>query len=269
MKNFFLVIFCLSTISVWAQKHEYSKYPSVHMQRGMELYDEKKYNAAIAQFQLFLEQSPDSEITQSEAQYYLALSKLFANNSDGETTVLNFLEKNPGSHKTHMANLALGDHYYEQRKYSTARRYFELVDENAIPNDNKDQFYYRKGYSQVVTEKYSKAYVTLKPLTKKETEHKVLATYYFGYCAYREGHYDEAYRSFKSIEQTGPQDVKFYIAQIQYARGEYTKCLGTLERVKSTKDDEIKLLQGKCYYRLDTFPKHQTILVRLALYQRI
>ena len=255
MKNIFLIIFSLTSICAWAQKHEYNKYPNVHMQRGMELYDEKKYNAAISQFQLYLEQSPDSEITKSEAQYYLALSKLFANNSDGETAVLNFLEKNPGSHKTHMANLALGDHYYEQKRYSTARRYYESVDELAIPNDDKLQYYYRMGYSQVVTKKYDRAYKTLKPLTRQESEYKILATYYFGYCAYRQGHYREAYRSFKSIEDVGPEDVKFYIAQIQYAQGDYTKCLATLERLKKRKDDEVTILKGKCYYRLDNFSK--------------
>ena len=128
MKYLFLIIFSISSICAKAQKHDYSQYPSVNMQSGMELYDEKKFNAAIAQFQLYLEQSPDSEITKSEAQYYLALSKLLANNSDGEPSVLSFLEKNPGSHKTHMANLALGNHYYEQKRYSTARRYYKSVD---------------------------------------------------------------------------------------------------------------------------------------------
>ncbi|MDG1099211.1 MAG: hypothetical protein P8O20_07495, partial [Bacteroidia bacterium] len=241
MKYLFLIIFSISSICAKAQKHDYSQYPNVNMQRGMELYDEKKFNAAIAQFQLYLEQSPDSEITKSEAQYYLALSKLLAKNSDGEPSVLYFLDKNPGSHKTHMANLALGNHYYTQKKYSTARRYYKSVDKLAISKDDRTQYYYRFGYSQVVTKKYDRAYETLKPLIKISSEYKILATYYFGYCAYQKGNFEEAYRSFKSIEDNGPKDVKEYIAQIQYAQGEYTRCLATLERLSHRKNDALNL----------------------------
>jgi TolA-binding protein len=262
MKYLFLIIFSISSICAKAQKHDYSQYPSVNMQRGMELYDEKKFNAAIAQFQLYLEQSPDSEITKSEAQYYLALSKLLANNSDGEPSVLSFLEKNPGSHKTHMANLALGNHYYEQKRYSTARRYYKSVDKLAIPKDDRTQYYYRLGYSQVVTKKYDRAYETLKPLTKLSSEYKILATYYFGYCAYQKGSFKEALRSFKSIEDNGPKDVKVYIAQIQYAQGEYTRCLATLERLSHRKNDALTLLKGKCYYRLDNLSKASEYFVK-------
>ena len=255
MKYIFLAIFTISSGLAWAQQHSYDQYPDKYMKRGVELYDEKKYNAAITQFQLFLEKGDNSEIARSEAEYYLAVSKLFANNSDGETAVLNFLEKNPGSHKTHMANMALGDFYYGKRKYSTARRYYEAVDKLAVPKEDMLQYSYRLGYSQVVTEKYDKAYETLKPLTTQESEYKVLATYYYGYCAYSLGKYDEAYRSFKSIEDNGPQDVKFYLAQIQYTRGKYTECLATLEKFKGTPSDELTKLKGKCYYRLDNLSK--------------
>lgn len=259
MKQFIAILFVVLSLKVYGQQNAVHQYPSVYYQRGLELFDEKKFNAAITQFNLFLEKS-DNEGQKSEAEYYLAICKLYAEHSDGEAAVKRFLEKNPGSHKTHMANLALGDYYYLKHKYSSALTYYNQVDLSAISPTERDRFLFRKGYSQVERKKYKDAVETLRPLTERENEYKVLALYYYAYCTYYTGNYKEALRAFKAAEEEAPESVprmvRLYIAQIYYVQGDYEKAISYLDKSGGgLPNSQVNLVKGKCYYRMGKFDK--------------
>lgn len=250
----FIVLF-LTAFRLSAQQNPVNQYPSVHYQRGLELFDEKKYNAAVTQFQLFIEKT-DNIGYKSEAEYYLAVSKLYAEHSDGEAALVRFIETNPGSHKTHMANLALADYYYLKQKYSTALRYYKEVDAMALSKADHDRFFFRKGYSEVMRRKYKDAAETLRPLTETDNEYRVLATYYYAYCAYYNGDYREALRAFKLVEDDGPKMVRFYIPQIYYMNGDYDKALMYLDKFSTgVSAGLVNLIRGKIYYRTGDFAK--------------
>ena len=255
MRKLSLLFVLFSFLRVFGQSNAVYQYPSVYFQRGMELFDEKKYNAAITQFNLFLEKA-DNAGQISEAEFYQAVGKLYADHSDGEASVIRFLEKNPGSHKTHMANLALGDYYYLKRKYSAALTYYKQVEPQAINSGDRDRFLFRKGYSQVERKKYKDAAESLRPLTEKENDFKVLATYYYAYCAYYTGDYREALRAFKAVEEDGPKMVRLYVAQIYYMQGDYEKAISYLDKTTSgLPKSQLNLVKGKCYYRMGQFEK--------------
>ncbi|MEK0421371.1 MAG: hypothetical protein RLZZ161_1222 [Bacteroidota bacterium] len=235
------------------QETQVSTYPNIYYHRGVELFDEKKYNAAVTQLGLYL-QSDQVLTNRIEAEYYLSVSKMFAGHSDGEASVKRFLQNNPGSHKTHMANLAMGDYYYLKQKYSTALSYYKNVDHSAISKDIADRYYFRKGYCQVSTKKYKDAAETLAPLTKRENEYKTLALYYYAYCAYYNGQFADALAAFHSIEDDGPKAVKLYIAQIYYLQNQYEKALLSADKIKGgVPVGRVSFLKGKCYYRLGRY----------------
>lgn len=246
----------LLTLSAKAQQNQVYTYPNTYYSRGLELFDEKKYNAAILQFRLFMENSTNDAL-KTEADYYMSMSKLYAGHTDGEAAVQRFLESNPGSHKTHMANMALGDYWYIQQKYSKALSYYKEVDPIAISNQEKDRFYFRKGYSEVATKKYKDAIETLEPLTQKESEYKILAIYYHAYCNYYVGNYKQALTGFRSIESEpqAPKSIKLYIGTIYYHLGEYDKAIRTLDGASGLPADKVALIKAKCYYRLGQYEK--------------
>ncbi|MCC7298107.1 MAG: tetratricopeptide repeat protein [Bacteroidia bacterium] len=255
MKRLALLIFLSMGLRLYAQQNAVNQYPAIYYQRGLELFDEKKYNAAITQFQLFIEKSDNTGL-KSEAEYYQAIAKLYAEHGDGEAAVIRFLEKNPGSHKTHMANLALGDYYYLKRKYSTALKYYKLVDPSALTRADHNRFFFRKGYCEIQRRKYKDAQETLFPLTQKENEYKTLATYYYGYCALYNNDLKEALRAFKNVEDDGPKMVRFYIAQIYYMQGDYDKSLSYLDKFSAgVPNSLLNLIKGKNHYRKADFAK--------------
>lgn len=250
MKYRLLLVFALFAGVLSAQESQVNLRPSIFFDRGLELFDEKKYNAAVTQFNLFLENNP-SQGERSEAEYYLAMSKMYAEHSDGEASVLRFLADNPGSHKTHMANLALGDYYYLKQKYSTALSYYKAADVSALAMADVDRYLFRKGYSQVATRRYRDAAETLQPLTERENEYRTLAMYYYGYCAYFTGQYADALKAFKEIENEGPKYVRIYIAQIYYLQNQYDKAIAAADKITSgVPKNRVNFLKGKCYYRL-------------------
>ncbi len=253
MKLRLLLLTSVCAFRLAGQETQVNTYPNIYYQRGVELFDEKKYNAAVAQLGLYL-QSDQVLTNRIEAEYYRSVSKMFAGHTDGEASVKRFLQNNPGSHKTHMANLAMGDFYYLKQKYSTALTYYKNVDQSAISKDIADRFYFRKGYCQVSTRKYKDAAETLAPLTKRENEYKTLALYYFAYCAYYNGQYAEALSAFHSIEDEGPKAVKLYIAQIYYLQNQYEKAILAADKIKSgVPAGRVSFLKGKCYYRLGRY----------------
>lgn len=253
MKLRLLLLTSVFALRLAAQETQVNTYPGIYYQHGVELFDEKKYNAAVTQLGLYL-QSDQVLTNRIEAEYYLSVSKMFAGHSDGEASVKRFLQNNPGSHKTHMANLAMGDFYYLKQKYSTALSYYKSVDHSAISKDIADRYYFRKGYCQVSTKKYKDAAETLAPLTKKDNEYKTLALYYYAYCAYYNGQYAEALGAFHSIEDDGPKAVKLYIAQIYYLQNQYEKALLATDKIKGgVPAGRVSFLKGKCYYRLGRY----------------
>jgi tetratricopeptide (TPR) repeat protein len=251
-----LRLFVITTVFAFrlsGQVTQVNTFPGVYYQRGVELFDEKKYNAAVSQLALYL-QSDQVLTNRIEAEYYHSVSKMYAGHSDGEASVKRFLQNNPGSHKTHMANLAMGDYYYLKQKYSMALSYYKNVDQAAISKDISDRFYFRKGYCQINAKKYKDAAETLLPLTKRENEFKTLALYYYAYCAYYNGQYAEALSSFQSIENDGPKAVKLYIAQIFYLQNQYEKALVAADKINGgVPAGRVSFLKGKCHYRLGRY----------------
>ena len=61
--------------SLNAQQHAVNQYPQIYFDRGVELYEEGRYNAAISQFDEYFRNSNPTLIN-TDASFYYAMSKL-------------------------------------------------------------------------------------------------------------------------------------------------------------------------------------------------
>ncbi len=134
MRLAFYVLLMTVLGPLFGQEGKQNQFPETHYDRGMELYREGRFNAAVAQFRNYLNVAGNSS-QRSEAEYYYAISKLKAQHTDGVAYLQQFLDQNPGSLKTNEANLALGDFYYLKPRYSNALRYYKNVDEKSIDKE--------------------------------------------------------------------------------------------------------------------------------------
>ena len=250
MRKSLFSIFALMCSLLNAQQHVVNQYPQIYFDRGVELYEEGRYNAAISQFDEYFRNTNASAIN-TDANFYYAMSKLKAEHDDAVAAVNSFLDQNPNSVKAPQANLALGDFYYRKEKYSTALSYYHQVDIGGVGLEIRDQFQFRKGFCCVFTKKFKEAKVELEPVSKHGGQYQTLSKYYFGYACLMEKDYENALLAFQSIKDKKFEKVRFYIAQVYYQLSKYDEAIAELNQLTSSKValKEIEWLKGKCYFR--------------------
>ncbi len=238
-------------IRVEAQQHTVYQYPQVYFDRGVELYEEGRFNAAISQFDQYFRSVQSSQVS-ADASFYYSMSKLKAEHEDAVASVESYLDQNPNSIKKPLANLALGDYFYKKEKYSAALAYYRNVDIAGITVDLRNQFQFRKGFCLVFTKKYKDAKVELENVAKKGGEYQGLAKYYYGYSCLMEKDYENALTAFQSIKDKRFEKVKFYIAQVYYQLSKYDEAIAELNQIQPSSKisgKDIEWLKGKCFFR--------------------
>jgi TolA-binding protein len=251
---FLLTLFFCAQIQ--AQKTQSYQPKSKLYSRALELFDKEKYNASIEVFKDFIKVSKD-KMMQSDANFYIAASKLKLSHSNAERQMLDFIEDYPYSSKLNLAYLLMGNYYFDKKKYRRSIRYFKEVELNGITKEEEHKLRFEYGYALFQSKKYVSAKKQLYPLTvKDDNAYYVLANYYYGYVSYMNEDYDEALKTFKKIETKSgiPNTMMLYIAQIYYIKGEHDKSLAYCEKVKAQSVvRERDFLKGKNYYRKNNY----------------
>ncbi len=262
-KSLFFILFGL-TLRLAAQQHSIYQYPQVYFDRGLELYEEGRFNAAISQFDQYFRMSQPGAAT-PDASYYYSMSKLKAEHEDAVASVESYLNQNPNSVKRSLANLALGDYFYKKEKYSPALSYYRSVEIGGISVDLKDQFQFRKGFCLVLTKKYKDAKTELEGIAKKGGEFQGLAKYYYGYACLMEKDYENALTAFQSIKDKRFEKVRFYVAQVYYQLSKYDEAISELNKIENTSKvslKDIEWLKGKCYFRKKNYEQASVAFAR-------
>lgn len=255
MRLAFYVVLMTLLGPLFGQEGKQNQFPETHYDRGMELYREGRFNAAVAQFRNYLNVAGNSP-QRSEAEYYYAISKLKAQHTDGVASLQQFLDQNPGSLKANEANLALGDYYYSKPRYSNALRYYKNVDEKSIDKELRSRLNYRKGFCLVNAKKYKDAVEVLKSVADAPGEYRDLGSYYYGYACLMMGDYPQAIAAFERIKDKGYDNVRFYLAQVHYQMSNYDFAIAELDKVgKKVPQNQVLWLKGKCYFRKNSFDK--------------
>lgn len=249
-KSLFFILLSLS-IRLSAQQHSVHQYPQVYFERGVELYEEGRYNAAISQFEQYFRMA-SAQSANVDASFYYSISKLKAEHEDAVASLESYLNQNPNSVKKSLAYLALGDFFYKKEKYSPALSYYRNAEIGGISLHLRDQFQFRKGFCLVFTKKYKEAKIELENVAKKGGEFQSLSKYYYGYACLMEKDYESALVAFQSIKDKQFEKVRFYIAQVYYQLSKYDEAIAELNQIEgnskiSSKD--IEWLKGKCYFR--------------------
>lgn len=244
------------SLNAHAQTGKQNSYPAVYYQRGAELYREGRFNAAAVQFKSYLDNVDKYGDYIEDAQYFLAMSKLMAQHSNGVISVQDFLDEHPESLKASEANLAMGDFYYKKAKYSMALRYYRNIDPKSLDGKGKQTFLYRKGSCEVLLKRFKDAQQSLESVANSPGEYRNQACYYYGYSALMMGDVDAAIVAFERIKDQGFDNVRFYLAQVYYKQGKYDYAIAELEKAnKKIPKYQIEWLRGKCYYQKTNYEK--------------
>ncbi|HEX5003643.1 MAG TPA: tetratricopeptide repeat protein [Bacteroidia bacterium] len=223
---------------------------------GVELFSKEKYSAAAKEFTEFLNHPGDaSAVSKINASYYIAVCSIELFHPDAQSLIEQFIESYPESIKARIAVFQAGKLMYRQKKYKPAIRWFEKTDVADLNNEEISEYYFKMGYSYLMTGDYDNAARSFAQIMKVDSKYKTAAQYYYAHVNYQKGNLNtslEAFEKLKDSESFGPV-VPYYIIQIYYEQKRYDDLLKYSQTIAGRQDirnsAEINRYVAESYYR--------------------
>ena len=266
MKKIFIVLLILilafSTNSSFSQKNLVYSEPTAEYEKGLELFNKEKYNAAQDCFSKTIDaiDDPQSEMRIS-AEYYSAICAIELYHTDAESQLTKFISNHTDNSRVKLANYQLGKLQYRQKKFEKAAKTFDKVDVYDLNNEDLSEFYFDFGYADFMLKKYDEAKKSFFELINTDTKFLAPANYYYAHINYIQKNYETALKSFLKIEKNvnfGPI-VPYYIAQIYYLQGKYDEAIKyaqpLLDSSTTKRIDEISRIVGESYFYTSQYSK--------------
>ena len=251
LKHFFILvsILGLTNVSLAQKTKEYTDASSL-FEHGKMLYLKKQYVPAIKEFQSFLGTTPGPNF-EYEANAYIGLSRLKLDKNGSSRNLSRFVRKNPEHKLNTEIGYELGIYYFNKRKYRTALKYLEAVNDKDVTKAQREELSFKKGYSYFKNKEYARAKIEFKKIMNGDGEYSIEANYYYGYQCYILKDYQCALSTFNKIGNKGPKTMQLYTAQIYYEQEKYEEAFDAIKGIKIAKrKNEIELLTGKIQYQL-------------------
>lgn len=261
LKRILILCVVLSAVSiVIAQKTTIYTHDNLEYNEGLELYDKEKFSAAQEVFEKIIKSTSDNKSEMVvNASYYHALCGLELFNDDAEALLIEFVLKYPESPKVKLAHFHLGRYYFRKKKYDKTLQWLERIDVYDLSEEDKAEYYFKKGYSYFEEENLEKASAAFFEIKDTDNAYSAAAKYYYAHIAYLQGKYEAALQTFlmiKNDEKFSPI-VPYYITQIYYLQENYEELIAYAPALLDTaipkRVGEISRLIGDAYYRTDKF----------------
>jgi TolA-binding protein len=270
-KAAFTIIFSVATVIspvVQAQQSQVYTHENSEFNTGLELFQKEKYGAAQKSFRKVIESHPAESLVRIDAEYYNAICATELFNKDGELYLKQFVADHPESPKVKSAYFYLGKYNYRKKKWRDAIDWFQKVSIYDLTTDELAEFYFKRGYSYFMTEKYAEAKKDLFEIKDVDNTYAGPAKYYYAHIAYLEKNYETALTDFLKLQQNetfGPI-VPYYIAQLYYLQGKYEQVISyapaLLDSANTKRGPEIARVLGESYYRTNRFAEAIPLLQR-------
>ncbi|XOV66296.1 MAG: tetratricopeptide repeat protein [Fluviicola sp.] len=258
-KLLFTALLFLSS-HVFAQTSEKYNSEYANFYRAEELFEKEQYGAARKEFRIFLDEMDEvNDPFYIKALYYEAISALNLYNKDAERLLLSFLKKYPESIYRTDIYYRLGKHYYYRKKWDDALAWFNKLSIQDVPEENKDEFYFKLGYANFKEDNIDAARNAFVEIKDGDSKYAPPALYYYSHIAYQKENYQLALEGFLKLEEheSFGKLVPYYIAQIYYLQGKYDLVTQYAKKISGSDgvmdDNEINQLIGDAYYRTNRF----------------
>ncbi|TRZ42726.1 tetratricopeptide repeat protein [Robertkochia solimangrovi] len=247
-----LSIFTLSLSGISAQQSKIYTYNGKDFQEGLELYNNKQYQASQAVFRNVLENTEDEEM-QANASYYIANAAIRTNQLGAEDLMETFVERYPTSTKRNSAYMDVADYYFGQGKYPNALRWYNKAEDQGMSNGEREEFNFKKGYALFASRNYrdARSYLDKVSASKKYGSQ---AKYYIGYMAYQSDDYNQANRYFDQVssDQELSENLSYYQADMNFKLGNFDKAIALAKEQLAKADrkeaSELNKIIGESYF---------------------
>ncbi len=256
---FFLTTFALKT-SLLAQSTLNYTDASIHFRNGQEHYESKNYEAARAEFNMFIDY--DKSLLEKEdgnkvwAEYYVVMCSLYLGYSETELLANRFVRNYPEHPVAGNLYKEIGNYFFEQGDYARAVDYLK----KSPKSDEEAQ--YRLAISHFSLQDYSEALEIFNEIKDGNSNYSVSSSYYAGVINFRAGRYNEAIPDFKKAEQSPDyrSEIPGWLAHSYYRQGKFAEMLSYTEPLLREKNsgrklEDVALLTGEVYFQQANYAK--------------
>lgn len=254
----FLVALSFS-FQIIAQQSTIYTHNLVDYQKALSLYNNQQYQASQSLFKAVIK-TTSKEVLESDCAYYIANCAVRLNQQNADRLIEDFVKKYPTSTKRNTAFVDVADYYFTNGKYAYAKKWYNKVDVNALGQNEKQKFYFNKGYTAFASKQYKEAKNYLSKVENSKT-YGSQAKYYIGFMAYEGDDYDQANTYFEQVndQERYKEKLSYYQADLHFKLGKFEKAIELAQaRLKTSDRDEVSELSkiiGESYFNLNKYDK--------------
>jgi TolA-binding protein len=269
VRIFICSVLCLFITTVAFGQYQLSQAKAEQLyQKGTELVVHQNFGAARKIFSEFLDTASPTDARRGEAEYYVALSALNLNHTDGEKLVDQYISHYPSSPKAATASYDLANFFYRDKKYGKAAQYFGKVDFPALTQHQQSEAHFNWGYSYFNLKRLDDALQQFNFVKNQSNTFSPAANYYAGFIEFSKAQYAEALNDLKKAETNASYSaiVPYLIANVYYKQKRYDDLLAYVSTMEARSglqnEKELAMLAAEAYYFKRDYQKAATAYER-------
>lgn len=258
---------------LFAQETVIFEDPGNTYNKALELFQQENYGSAEVLFNRVMTEIDDPTNSFSEnSAYYSTLSAVYLGDKNALKKVEKFVNEYPESVWLPTVYFELGKLYFSNRKYRDAIKTFHSVKPQQLSKDQRQEYYYDLGYSELQLEREDAALKSFSKVNDPKSTFASPAQFYTAHIHYTKGDYEKALNEFKGLENERRfrKYIPVYLINIYYETGQNQKVIdegtGFYDNADSKTKGEIAGLIANAYYNLGDY---QNSLEYFELYERI
>lgn len=225
-----------------------------------EQYTQEHYQLSEQSALSFLEQNTSATNTQKhyeqdKAGYIATVTALKLKGTHCEEQALAFIEHTANPVYKQRTAYKLAQFYFDNQQLEKAAQYYELAGVANLNNEEVINSKFELAYCYFNSGRFEESEPLLASVRALEGKYYHAGNYYYGLLAYNQNKYEDALKSFETIEHHPDYRniVPYYIAEIHYFTGKKDKALADAERLirrseKTFYHNELHLLAAQVLF---------------------
>ncbi len=257
--KYLLVAFILYTTASVAQQTAIYTNDLAAFNKALSLYNSNQYLASQTLFEEVKAASTD-ETVKGDCAYYIANAAVRLNQQGADNLMLEFVTDYPTSTKRNSAFLDVASYYFENGKYSYARKWYDRVEEKNLSGSERETYDFNNGYAYFKNDRFEEAKKYLNRV-RDSKKYGSQAKYYIGFMAYEGDDYDQANELFNEVEaETGGEyneDLAYFKADLNFKLGKFDEAIAEgksqLPRATAAEKSELNKIIGESYFNQEKY----------------
>ena len=262
MRCFFLILF-FSTVSFFSLNGQQSvKYTGDYNNyfRGEDLFNKSQFSAAKKVFREFIESTDNEEDPYLLKAYYLeGICALELRHLNAIELLEAFNKKFPENIYYYDIGYSIAKDFYQRKSFKNAKKWFLRVPASEVGEENKEEYYFKLGYSALSSNSVDLAYQSFREVKDGKGPYALPSLYFFSHLSYERGSNQLALEGFLKLQQDSAYCgiVPYYLAQIYHRQEKFEEVIAlgpTLIKCSFLNNEaDVNHLVGDAFYKLKRY----------------